>query len=267
MLWNVMTTGNLTVLEAFDALRKAIHNMPDGAPAPTVPFFVQWKTVGRHYLSQWVDDLEATVAAAVSSRTDAAASGLSATGAKDLEHSLWRLDAAVDKLVKTLALTLGVGVLQLNQARNGVVFRLDPRQVSAKLKELSATSQASLKLYELLQQLREHPSRDLRNDVSHSLSPIGNPTPLVHFAVVYSTGGHHQLPQARMLYSNSVPWDSKDMTAESVWLRTVAIAGDALWLLTQAIDTAAQVVETAGRLEPPPTVYYDLDTGQAALKA
>jgi hypothetical protein len=166
------------VTNATDALRDSIARMPDGPLPPAAPYFVQWGTTGRHYLREWVSDLEVTLDAAASSLASAVTAGVSTDGARGLEFALWRIDSGVDKLVTIIALTLGSPVLRLNRARNGVEFRPNPRQVHNRLAHLAITHPDAKQLIAGLEQLHEHPARKLRNDVSHSLSPVGQLTPV-----------------------------------------------------------------------------------------
>lgn len=253
-----------TVAGLANALRDSIARMPDGAAPPAAPFFVQWSATGRHYLREWISDLEVTLDAAASSLASARTAGLTTDGARGLELALWRVDSGVDKLVKILALTLGIPVLRLNRARNGVEFRPNPRQVVNRLTDLASTHPDARQLIAALDRLYDHPARKLRNDVSHSLSPIGQLTPLSHFALVYMRAGVPELPQARMLYTDSVTFGN-DMTPPAVWTQMVDIASDALRALLSTSALAAKVIVAMGRLEPPPVVYYDVDTGRASL--
>lgn len=127
------------VTNASNALRDSIARMRDGPLPPAAPYFVQWGTTGRHYLREWVSDLEVTLDAASSSLAAAETAGLSTDGARGLEFALWRIDSGADKLVTILALTLGTPVLRLNHARDGVEFRPNPRQVLNRLTDLANT--------------------------------------------------------------------------------------------------------------------------------
>jgi len=252
------------VTNASDALRDSIARMPDGPPPPAAPYFVQWSTTGRHYLGEWVSDLEVTLDAAASSLDAARTAGMSTDGARGLELALWRIDSGVDKLVTILALTLGSPVLRLNHARNGVEFRPNPRQVLSRLRDLAITHPDAAHLIAGLEQLHEHSAGKLRNDVSHSLSPVGQLTPLSHFALVYVRTGTAELPQAHLLYTDSVTLGN-DMRPPAIWIQMVDIATGALNALLSTAAIAANVIATAGRLEPPPVVYYDVDSGRASL--
>lgn len=256
---------NPDVASSTASLRSAISRMRNGPPAPQIPFFLQWHTTGRHYLNEWVADLEITMDAAATAVTGAREAGLGGPGRRELELGLWRIDSAADKLIKVLAIAIGVQVLRLNKAGTGVLFRPDPRLVISKLSQFPLTNRAVQGLMALLQVLRDHPARRLRNDVSHSLSPVGALTPLTHLALVYVQDGHQQVPEARMLYTDSVLIDN-DMRPEAIWKQILAEANDALIQLTKAVAQSAEVIESVGRLEPPPTVYYDLDAKRASLE-
>jgi hypothetical protein len=252
------------VARATNALREAIARMPDGLRPPPAQYFVQWSTTGRHYLREWITGLEGTLDAGASSLAAAKTAGLGAAGARELEPGLWRIDSASDKLIKLLALTLGTPVLRLNRARTGVEFRPDRRHVLNRLRNLSGTHPPVLGLLGALERLNEHPARRLRNEVSHSLSPVGELTPLSHLAVVYIRGGATELPQARILYTDSVTFD-RDMTPQAIWAQLLTTANDALSAVLSALTLAAAVISALGHLEPPPTVYYDLDKGRASF--
>jgi len=56
--------------------------------------------------TRWVTDLANTLEAAELGLASAEHAGLGTTGAHDLEPALWRIDSAVDRLLKILALTL-----------------------------------------------------------------------------------------------------------------------------------------------------------------
>lgn len=158
----------------------------------------------------------------------------------------------------------GVKVLALNKAKNGVQFKLNVAHVLARLSALGTTDPHAAALLDTLDQLNDHPARMLRNEVSHSLSPVGQLTPLSHFALVYFQGAFRQLPQAQMLYTESVPL-GMDMSPEAIWSRLIATTRDAFRLLVAAINQTAVVIERAGRLEPPVVVYYDLDSRIASF--
>jgi hypothetical protein len=216
-------------------------------------------------LNQWIDDLSATASSAAASIEAAASSARPGDGADALEYALWRIDSAADKLMVVIALALGVQVLRVSKAGSGVVFRPSPKLVLARLAELRAGSPAATRLNALLQELHQHPARDLRNEVSHALSPVGDLRPLCHFAIVYLTAGHRQLSQARMLYGGAALWDAEDMTADAVWHRTLAMTRDAFDLLVRAMVATADLVTDAGSLAPPPTVFHNLDQGKTLL--
>ena len=67
-----------------------------------------------------------------------------------------------------------------------------------------------------------------------------------------------------MLYTDSVTFGN-DMTPPAIWTQMVHIATDALTALLSTTVVAAKVIAAVGRLEPPPLVYYDVDSGVASL--
>jgi hypothetical protein len=266
-----MSSGELaaamppSIEDAVAALRQAIEIMPDGpAPPPTI-FFAQWSRSGRHHLNEWVDDIARSASNAREAIADSRSIGLGAEGIRGVEHALWHLDAGNDKLTAFLAIALGVRYLQVSSDGDGVQFRADPKKVMARIRNLAVNSPAARRLLGAAQVMGQHRARALRNEVSHTLSPIHSLRPMAHLAIIRFDGTRDQMPQSLMLYGDGMPWDQHDMGPAAVWDRVLRLTDDGLGSLMNTVQAAAQALPTIGRLEPPPTVYFDLATDHASF--
>lgn len=182
-----------------------------------------------------------------------------------LSHALWQIDAATDKLTAFLAIALGVRYLHLSRDRKGVEFRAEPKKVMARIRELAASNPAAANLLIAATAMGRHRARVLRNEVSHTLSPIRSLRPMAHFAIVRFDGTREQMPQSLMLFGDGMPWDQHDMRPEAVWDRVVRLADDGLASLTNTVQAAAEARPAIGRLEPPAVVYFDLVSDRASF--
>jgi hypothetical protein len=254
-----------SIEDAVEALRRAIEILPDGpAPPPTI-YFAQWSRTGRHHLNQWVDDIARSASDAREAIAASRSIGLAAEGVRGIEHALWHIDAATDKLTAFLAIALGVRYLHVSRDGKGVQFRADPKKVISRIRDFAASNPAAEKLLGAAETMGQHRARVLRNEVSHTLSPIHSLRPMAHFAIVRFDGTQEQMPQSLMLYGNGMPLDQHDMGPGAVWDRVLRLTDDGLVSLLKTIEAAAQALPRIARLEPPATVYFDLATDQASF--
>ena len=242
-------------------LREAVAAMPDG-PGVSGAYFAQWPKIGRFRINCWITDVEQALRWATEGIREAERSGPSAS--RNLEEALWRLDAADDRLVVVLSLALGVGLIDISKNRAGVTFRPKRQRLLAKLTELATAS--ALALDSTMRTWYEHPARTLRHQVTHSLSQTTETQPLLDLDVRYRRGSRESNREAKMLYPDDLHLGTNDIRPAAVWSRVVGLAGQGLELMVEYIDNAATVISTHARLEPPTTVYYDLESGRASLE-
>ena len=257
-----MTAHSEDIARAIASLREAIDQMPSGPPVPG-PYFAQWPTIGRHRIDSWVADVEQALEWAADGIQEAEREGFGS--AKQLEETLWRLDAADDRMVVVISLALGVSVVKLTKDRRGVTFAPDRRSVLSKLADLASSPAMGLKT--VMSRWNEHPARVLRNEVTHSLSQTTETRPLVDLDVRYMRNGSESYREARLLYPDDLHMQSSDIRPEAVWQRVIDHARDGFNLMVEYIHAAAAVIRAHAHLEPPTVGYYDLDSGTASLRS
>lgn len=222
-----------------------------------------WRDLGGMWLKRWAEALERDVGLASAALERASAVGASEDGATEVEHALWRVDAAYEKLRDVIALGLGVPSLQLNKDRKGVRrFESDRGDVRKKLRSLTDEHPTAGALLEIDEGLHNHRFRELRHASTHSLAPILSWESLVWFELgeiderggVVAYSSHHLTP-SESLQGASIPPDQ-------MFSRAVSDGREAVGLLASGIDALAQLLRAVGQLPPPQELWRVRQTGE-----
>jgi hypothetical protein len=261
-----MTPPHVGILES---IRTIVATMPDDGT--WVGALETWTGTARHELVAWLDDIDRALTPAHSALVAAQASSPSPDGSIDLEHALWRIDAAADKLVPFLGLALGVSMITLGKPQGVRFVRTGAAwaKVEQVLKGLAGKSPAAANVATLARQFNEHSVRRLRDELSHALSQLASDgtsgvRPLCSFRCV-THDGHATQDQMRQLYSTSDLWKGGDISAEGVWKVAVGEIGDAYAKFVELLKDVFELLRAEGVLRPQPTVYYDSRTRRASL--
>lgn len=237
------------------------------ALSPEVPPHSQelrqgWRDLGGMWLKRWAEALERDVRLASAALDRASALGATEHGATEVEHALWRVDAAYEKLRDVIALGLGVPALQLSKDRKGIRrFESDRSEVRKKLRVLEDNLPTAKALLQIDESLHNHRFRELRHAVTHSLAPILMWESLVWFEVgeidersVVAYSSHHLTPSEVLQGASNPP--------DQMFSRAVSDGQDAVAMLEAAIVALAQLLRAVGELPPPQELWRVRQTGE-----
>lgn len=225
-----------------------------------------WADLGGAWISRWAESLERDVQLADEALRRGEEHGATDDGAADVEHALWRVNTAYEKLHAVIALALGVPALSLKANKLGIRrFEPDRKQNRKKLRELTAESEAS-ELLKLDEQIHNHRFCALRHALTHSLAPILAWESLMWFELgeVDERGGvigysAHHLSPSETVQGTSTPPDG-------MFARAIADGSDAVLILRRAIETLAGLLASTATLEPPPVLWRVMETGEIYLE-
>lgn len=250
---------------ALAKLRAAVASMPDIA-FDGQGYFAQWSTIGRHHLGEWIDDTSRVLRLAANDLSAAEDAGFGEDGAGSLESSLWRMYSALDKLMVVCGLIIGVRLVELSRNGKGVRWDINhPRPVVGRIRALAENEPTARALIGILDELRVVGGRSLRNQATHSLSPVVALRSVLDLDVRTIRAGTEVSRTARLLYPSSVLWDDADIRPETVWRRAVESANLTLNLMVRAVEVLADLTTAAGRLHPPELVHYDTERKRVML--
>lgn len=252
--------------EAVGALNQAIANMPEGSPPKSPRVAALWPTTGRAVLGRWVDDLERLLTRSATNLELARGQGPTADGGDALEFALWSMDAARERLVVVASFALGVQLLEVNSDRRSVGFRADPKRLEKRLLDMALEYPVAGRVNDLGKAAAEHTATDLRNELSHSLSQVAGVKELIWIDLVQVKGGRELSSESKSLHRTDHFLSSGDISLESVWEIALGFTGEGLALLTDEVAALAELVQVAGRLEPPVAVYWDQDVEHVSLE-
>jgi hypothetical protein len=192
-------------------------------------------------------------------------------GEAAVEEALWRLDACREKLQVILFLALGLPTIRPyrvpGQALNtGVTFRPDWPKLNQVLDSIATSHAPAKELSELLTELYEHPAIALRNEISHGRAPIRQAGGVTWLELVGVTGRRAVTRDSHYMWPQGMS-DRTGIDVQTLWDYVVEKLAEATALLSKAVGLAAQVLQSAARLEQPQPVFQDHDTGEIITDA
>jgi hypothetical protein len=211
-----------------------------------------WPTFARENLARWGADLRRAAQRAVDARAEASAEPLSDDSVDAIERATWRLAGTRDKLRAIISLALGVPALRLD--RPGVRFAPDHRKIARRLEEVGNAD--ALRLRDLFDQIAELPAIDLRNQISHSLSPVPEAAEVcwIDIAILDAQNGIIAWDTSTRLFAENV-LDQGSLDPQTLYDFAIGAVDDALALLGEGISVASAVVRAHGKLHQPYAVF------------
>jgi hypothetical protein len=171
-----------------------------------------------------------------------------------LEDALVRTASARDKLRAVVALVLGVP--SLRPYKKGIHFKPNEREVRTALSGAGAagSSQAG-RVKRLFEEISEHPSIKLRNDIIHAIAPLSELADLcwVKRAHLDERGGIRAWEGGPLYPEDSL--SLPDAQPATLFRWALASAEEGFDLVAEAIAAIAAMTEEIGVLAPPQSVY------------
>jgi hypothetical protein len=229
----------------------------------------------REIMFAWVHDLERQLARVDRDIKQASDVGPD-RGVETLENALLRFAAARKSLQALSCLALGVptvqpahlmegGVLKKDKVKKSVEWDLDARLLEKRLTELAVHHAIAGELNDRLKALAGHPALRLRNEISHSLAPIGTPAELCCLQVLVVDGEAISAPK---MLNNLWPRgmaEKTDISRQGLWNDALADINDGRDLLERCIHTLNQLISVVGIVMQPLKVFRNVRTGEVTL--
>jgi len=253
------------ITTAVDALAKAIDDMPDGQSPQDARLAAVWQQSGRFQINRWTGDLGRSLHGVAHAIEDVKANPLPPAGVDAIENALWRLDTGRERIKTIACLALGVTVVTLIPNRTNVAFKVDGKALGRTLTDLASTHPSAGPLNAVLEQLWGHDATNRRNEVTHGLTQVADVPPLFYFQLARVRQRQIESWETRSYHSNSAPFQAGNLTLSAILRQTYTAIVEAFDLEIQAVNLLAQLVQSAARLEPWYSVFYDEDTGVATL--
>jgi hypothetical protein len=234
-------------------------------------------TLSLAAILRWAQDVQRYFGLVQRDVDMAQAHPLSQEGVNELEAALWRLGAARKSLLAVCFLGLGARTLEpahihvggkviKDKIKRSVQFELHAELLDAKLTELGKVHQAASELNRLLVDLAEHAAITLRDEITHSLAPIGEPPALCLFELWFVDGGKRwRVDTVNFLWPRRIG-EKKGITREDLWAETVDAIQDARALVIRAVTKLNELFAAVPLARQPPRVYSDVQTGRATIE-
>jgi hypothetical protein len=254
-------------------LLKAMHSIWSSVSVPADdPMAVVVALQGMTPLREWAIDLDRRLNEIEQALDEAQSLGLP-KGLPSAENALWRLSAGRKSLQALCCLTLGVATMEpgdiyLNgrpikdKVKKSVQWNLDGKKLGKKLAEVGGTYPIAAELNALLVDLAEHPAVTLRDEISHSLAPIGGAPTLCLFELWGVEGDALIRPhELKYLWPRRMG-EKPGITREELWPHALSAIKDAYGILIDAVGKLSGLIQLTGLHRESQRVYVRVDTGE-----
>lgn len=251
-------------------LLQVIERLPvttEPAPAEVDSF---WVDSVRGSLRGWATELLRDMSRIDSGLAQAARAG---DGAPEddqiaaLEEAFRRLHSAAEKVDAIVTIAFGLGGVRLYDARaRSLRFDADERANSIRLRDLGTPD--SLRFREARGRLEGERAILRRHQLVHSLVPIVGLHDLATYVLVHHRDGRIIPGGYELGFLGPERWDEgvKALLPELLFARRLEEAIRARERLGDLVGALAGALASDARIEVPPLVYLDHDTGELALE-